>query len=94
MAKKFDTDPATPGDDDAIDSITRQQIEQKIAMLESRIRELESKISNSLVEPAFQSIIDKDDTSWMKNEKSLGRIAGVIRAPIIKMKERLDNDVN
>lgn len=71
-----------------------EQLEQKIAAMESRIKQLESKIASSVVDPAFRSAIDKDDTSWMKNEKSLGRIAGVIPNPIIGLRERLDNDVS
>lgn len=94
MAKKFDTEPETPGDDGELESLLGQQIEQKIAALEQRIKELEAKISKSLVDPAFKSVIDKDDTSWIKNEKSLGRIAGVIPTPIIGLKERLGDDVS
>jgi len=94
MGKKFDTEPETPGDDDAIESIAGRQLEQKIAALESRIKQLEQKIASSVVDPAFRSAIDKDDTSWMKNEKSLGRIAGVIPNPIIGLRERLDDDVS
>lgn len=94
MAKKFDTEPATPGDDNELESLLGKQLQQKIALLESRIKDLETKIANTLVDPAFKVSIDKDDLSWIKNEKSLGRIAGTIPSPIIGLKERLDDDAS
>ncbi len=94
MAKKFDTEPDTPGDEGELESLLGKQLQQKIALLESRIKELETKIANALVDPAFKASIDKDDLSWIKNEKSLGRIAGTIPSPIIGLKERLDDDVS
>lgn len=94
MAKKFDTEPETPGDDDELESLLGKQLQQKIALLESRIKELEANIAKTIVDPAFRASIDKDDLSWIKNEKSLGRIAGTIPNPIIGLKERLDDDVS
>lgn len=94
MAKKFDTEPDTPGDDGELESLLGKQLQQKIALLESRIKELETKIANTLVDPAFKASIDPDDLSWIKNEKSLGRIAGTIPNPIIRLKERFDDDAS
>lgn len=94
MAKKFDTEPDTPGDDGELESLLGQQLQQKIAALESRIRELEANIAKTLASPAFRTRLEPDDASWIKNEKSLGRIAGTIPNPIIGLKERLDNDVS
>jgi len=93
MAKKFDTEPDTPGDDGEL-QLLGQQLQQKIAALESRIKELEADIAKTLSNPAFKTRLDPDDASWIKNEKSLGRIAGTIPNPIIGLKERLDDDVS
>jgi len=94
MAKKFDTEPDTPGDDGEIESLIERQLQQKIALLELKIKDLEAKIDKTLANPAFKTGFDPDDLSWIKNEKSLGRIAGTIPNPIIGLKERLDDDAS
>lgn len=94
MAKRFDTEPDTPGDEAEINELLSTQLQQKVALLEMKIRELESKIAESFANPAFKAGLDPDDTSWMKNEKSLGRIAGTIPGPVIGLEKRLNDDVS
>ena len=94
MTKRFDTEPDTPCDESGLDSDLSKQLFQTIARLEARIKELEVKIAKTLTDPAFNTGINPDDASWIKNEKSLGRLAGTIPTPIIGLKERLDDDVN
>ena len=94
MAKRFDTEPDTPGDDDGINALVTTQLQQKIAILESKIKELESKIAATVAASAFKSGLNPDDTTWMKNEKSLGRIAGTIPDPVIGLEKRLEDDVS
>lgn len=92
MTKRFDTEPDTPGDESELDSLLGKQLQQKISLLEARIKELEAKISVAVVDPAFRKAIDPDDVAWIKNEKSLGRIAGTVPNPIIGLKKLLDED--
>lgn len=94
MTKRFDTEPDTPGDESGLDSDISKQLIQTIARLEARIKELEAKIATTLDSPGFRNGLDPDDATWMKNEKSLGRLAGTIPTPIIGLKERLDDDVS
>jgi hypothetical protein len=92
MAKKFDTNPVTPGDDDELNGLSTELLQQRIAALELRIRSIEKSISSTLSDPAFRTRLDPDDASWVKNEKSLGRIAGIISNPIGKLRKRLDDE--
>lgn len=101
MTKRFDTEPDTPGDDSDIDSLLGKQLEQKVGALEKRIRELETKISVTLNDPAFKNRIDTDTESWKNNENALGRLAGTLNSTNIgrlkitpDLKARLDDDVN
>ena len=94
MAKRFDTEPDTPGDDDGINALITTQLQQKIAVLESKIKELESKIAATIAASALKSGLKPDDTAWLKNEKSLGRIAGTIPDPVIGLEKRLEDDVS
>lgn len=104
MKKRFDTEPDTPGDESDIDPLLGKQLEQKVGALERRIRELETKISATLNDPAFRNRIDTDSESWQNNKNALGRIAGTLksmdlgdigRLKISKdLKARLDDDVN
>jgi hypothetical protein len=104
MAKRFDTEPEDLGDESNISSLLSKQLEQKIGLLERRIRELETKISATLNDPAFRNRINTDSESWQNNKNALGRIAGTLksmdlgdmgRLKISKdLKARLDDDVN
>lgn len=94
MAKRFDTEPATPGDENEIESLLVKQIEKKISLLESRILELESKLKAKFPDSPIMNMPDQTNTDWLNNEKSLGRIAGIIPSPFISLRERLDDDVN
>ena len=100
MAKRFDTEPDTPGDESEIESLASKQLQQKVGALERRVRELETKISATLNDPAFRNRIDTDSESWQKNENALGRIAGTLKSMEIgrlkitqDLKARLDDDV-
>jgi len=100
MTKRFDTEPDTPGDESEIESSISKQLRQKIRVLESRILELETKISSTLNNPAFKNRIDTDSEAWQKNENALGRIAGTLKSMDVgrlkitqDLKARLDDDV-
>jgi len=100
MAKRFDTEPDTPGDESEIESLASKQLEQKISVLEARLRNLETKISVTLNDPAFKNRIDTDSDAWQKNENALGRIAGTLKSMNIgklkitqDLKSRLDEDL-
>ena len=100
MTKRFDTEPDTPGDESEIESLASKQLQQKVGALERRVRELETKISATLNDPAFRNRIDTDSESWQKNENALGRIAGTLKSMEIgrlkvtqDLKARLDDDV-
>jgi len=81
MGKKFDTEPETPGEDFIIpDSIVRNQLIERIRLLENRISGMEKKISDALNDPAFKNRVDTDSESWQKTENALGRIAGTIKS--------------
>jgi hypothetical protein len=99
MTKRFDTEPENLGDESNISSLLSKQLEQKIGLLEKRIRELETKISVTLNDPAFRNRIDTDSQSWQSNKNALGRIAGTIKSPNIDwmtqdLTNRLDDDVS
>ncbi len=100
MAKRFDTEPDTPGDESEIESLASKQLEQKISVLEARLRNLETKISVTLNDPAFKNRIDTDSDAWQKNENALGRIAGTLKSMNIgklkitqDLRSRLDEDL-
>lgn len=100
MAKRFDTEPDTPGDESEIESLISKQLEQKIGALEARLRNLETKISTTLNDPAFKNRIDTDSDAWQKNENALGRIAGTLKSMTIgklkitqDLRSRLDDDL-
>lgn len=104
MKKRFDTEPDQPGDESSIDPMLGKQLEQKVGALERRIRELETKISATLNDPAFKNRIDTDSESWQNNKNALGRIAGTLKSMGISdldqfktsknLKARLDDDVS
>lgn len=94
MPKRFDTEPDTPGDDSELDALSTSPLEAKLRMLEAKIAELEDKIAKTMANPAFRNGLDPNDASWIRNEKSLGRIAGTIPAPIITLEQRLEDDVS
>jgi len=100
MAKRFETEPETPGEDVIGESLLGKQLQQKVAQLESKIRDLESKISATLNDPAFKNRIDTDSESWRKNENALGNIAGTLKSENIgrlqlsqELRKRLEDDV-
>ena len=99
MTKRFDTEPDNLGDEPEINSLLSKQLEQKIGILEKRIRELETKIFVTLNDPAFRNRIDTDSTSWQNNANTLGRIAGILKPQNIdwltqNLTDRLDDDVS
>lgn len=99
MTKRFDTEPDNLGDEPEINSLLSKQLEQKIGILEKRIRELETKISVTLNDPAFRNRIDTDTTSWQNNANALGRIAGTLKPQNVdwltqNLTNRLDDDVS
>jgi hypothetical protein len=107
MTKRFETEPDTPGDDIADDSLLAKQLQQKIGLLESKLRDIEGKLNDISKDPAFATRVNMDDVSWVNNEGSLGSIAGTLeRTPLIngtknigrlrmtdELKARLDDDI-
>ncbi len=100
MTKRFDTEPDDLSNEIEIESITSRQLQQKVSILEERLRRLETKISATLNDPAFKNRIDTDSTAWQKNENALGRIAGTLKSIEMDklkvspdLKARLDDDV-
>jgi len=81
MDRKFDTEPATPGEDmEMLESIVRSQLIDRVRVLEDRIGKMEKQISDALNDPAFKNRVDTDSESWQKNEHALGRIAGTLKS--------------
>ena len=107
MTKRFETEPDTPGDEIAADSLLAKQLQQKIGLLESKLRDIEGKLNDISKDPAFTTRVNMDDVSWVNNEGSLGSIAGTLeRTPLIngtknigrlrmtdELKARLDDDI-
>lgn len=107
MTKRFETEPDTPGEDIAADSLLAKQLQQKIGLLESKIRSIEGQLNDISRDPAFVMRVNMDEVSWVNNEGSLGSIAGTIeRTPLMneaknigrlrmtdELKARLDNDI-
>ncbi len=100
MAKRFDTEPDTPGDESEIESLASKQLQQKVRALENRLHDLETKISTTFNDPVFKNRIDTDSDAWQKNENALGRIAGTIKSIDLgrlkitqDLRARLDEDL-
>lgn len=107
MTKRFETEPDTPGDEIAAESLLAKQLQQKIGLLESKLRDIEGKLNDISKDPAFATRVNMDDVSWVNNEGSLGSIAGTLeRTPLIngtknigrlrmtdELKTRLDDDI-
>jgi len=107
MTKRFETEPDTPGEDIAADSLLAKQLQQKIGLLESKIRSIEGQLNDISRDPAFVTRVNMDEVSWVNNDGSLGSIAGTIeRTPLMneaknigrlrmtdELKARLDNDI-
>jgi len=107
MAKRFETEPDTPGDEIDAASLLSKQLQQKIGLLESKIRDLEGKLNDISKDPAFRTGVNMDDVSWKNNQGSLGSIAGTLeRTPLVneshnigrlrisdELKARLDDDI-
>ncbi len=100
MTKRFETEPDTPGDEIDTESLLTKQLQQKIGLLESKMRDIESKLSSVLSDPAFGTRFNIDDESWRKNENALGSIAGTLKSENIgrlrisqELRDRLDDDV-
>ncbi|MCG3772964.1 MAG: hypothetical protein JW384_04189 [Nitrosomonadaceae bacterium] len=107
MTKRFETEPDTPGDEIAADSLLAKQLQQKIGLLESKLRDIEGKLNDISKDPAFATRVNMDDVSWVNNEGSLGSISGTLeRTPLIngtknigrlrmtdELKARLDDDI-
>ncbi len=107
MTKRFETEPDTPGEDIETDSLLAKQLQQKIGLLESKIRSIEGQLNDISRDPAFVTRVNMDEVSWINNEGSLGSIAGTLeRTPLMdgtknigrlrmtdELKARLDNDI-
>ena len=107
MTKRFETEPDTPGDEIETESLLAKQLQQKIGLLESKLRDIEGKLNDISKDPAFATRVNMDDVSWVNNEGSLGSIAGTLeRTPLIngtknigrlrmtdELKTRLDDDI-
>jgi len=107
MTKRFETEPDTPGDEIETESLLAKQLQQKIGLLESKLRDIEGKLNDISKDPAFATRVNMDDVSWVNNEGSLGSIAGTLeRTPLIngtksigrlrmtdELKARLNDDI-
>jgi len=107
MTKRFETEQDTPGDDIAADSLLAKQLQQKIGLLESKLRDIEGKLNDISKDPAFATRVNMDDVSWKNNQGSLGSIAGTLeRTPLVnesrnigrlkmtdELKARLNDDI-
>ena len=107
MAKRFETEPDTPGEDIGTESLLAKQLQQKIGLLESKIRSIEGQLNDISRDPAFVTRVNMDEVSWVNNEGSLGSIAGTLeRTPLMdgtknigrlrmtdELKARLDDDI-
>jgi hypothetical protein len=107
MVKRFETEPDTPGENIEAESLLAKQLQQKIGLLESKLRDLEGKLNDISKDPAFATRVNMDDVSWKNNQGSLGSIAGTLeRTPLVnesnnigrlrisdELKARLDDDI-